>query len=170
MKKKTNFDLAETHRYFSAGCFNRTWEFIEKKKRTAAENNEMIATSFASLWHWMQRPDHTAENFSVAYWQLSRVFALAKEPENALKYAMMCLSCSKGKDIEPFYLAYAYEALARAEMLLKNKDKMNIYHKKALMVSEKITDQKHKSWLLNDLKSIRIFPATEGNKKSLQKL
>ena len=155
MKKKSNFNLAEAHKYFSAGCFNKTWEFIEKKKRTDEENNEMIATSFASLWHWMQRADHTNENFSVAYWQLSRVFALAKEPENALKYAKLCLASSKGKNIDPFYLAYAYEALARAEMTAKNKDKMKSYIKRALLVSEKITDQKHKSWLLNDLKSIR---------------
>lgn len=159
MKKKTKFDLSDAHNHFSSACFNRTWEFIEKKKKTAGENNEMIATSFASLWHWMQRTDHSAENFSVAYWQLSRVFVLAKEPENALKYAKLCLANSKGKDIEPFYLAYAYEALARAEMILKNKDKMNLYLKKSLIISEKITDQKHKGWLLNDLKSIRIFPA-----------
>lgn len=155
MKKKSNFNHSEAHKYFSAGCFNKTWEFIDKKKRTPGENNEMIATSFASLWHWMQRPDHTNENFSVAYWQLSRVFALAKEPVNALKYAKMCLASSKGKDIQPFYLAYAYEALARAEMISKNRDKMIYYRKKSFQISEKIEDITHKSWLLTDLKSIK---------------
>lgn len=155
MKKKTKFDPAEAHRHFSAGCFNKTWEFFDKKKRTPRENNEMIATSFASLWHWMQRPDHTAVNFSVAYWQLARVFALANEPQNALKYAKLCLSASKDKSVGPFYLAYAYEALARAEMKAKNKAKMSEYLKKAYSVSEKIANQEHKGWLSADLKTIR---------------
>lgn len=154
MKKKT-FDTSEAHRYFSAGCFNKAWEFIDKKKRTSAENNEMIATSFASLWHWMQRPDCKQVNFSIAYWQLSRVFALANEPINALKYAKLCLAVSKGKKIEPFYLAYAYEALARAEMKAKNKTKMKQNLKKALMLSEKIGNEEYRGWLLRDLKTIK---------------
>ena len=155
MKKKEKFDTAEAHRHFSAHCFNKTWEFIDKKKRTQRENNEMIATSFASLWHWMQRPDHNSENFSVAYWQLSRVFALANEPQNALKYAKLCLASSKGKDIKPFYLAYAYEALARAEMKAKNKIRMKQYLRKAKAVTEKVENKEHRSWLLNDLRTIK---------------
>lgn len=155
MKKKTGFDTAEAHRHFSAGCFNKTWEFIDKKKRTLQENNEMIATSFASLWHWMQRPDCTMTNYSIAYWQLARVFALANEPLNALKYAKLCLASSKGKDVEPFYLAYAYEALARAEMKAKNRKKMLEYLKKALMISEKIENAEYRGWLLRDLKTIK---------------
>jgi hypothetical protein len=155
MSTKQKFDLTEAHKHFSADCFNKTWGFIDKKKRTVRENNEMIATSFASLWHWMQRPDHTSKHFSIAYWQLSRVFALAKEAGNAKKYGLLSLSSSKGKDIDPFYLAYAYEALARAEMVAKNKKKMNDYLKKAKTVSEKINNQEYKGWLLNDLKTIK---------------
>lgn len=155
MKNKTKFEATEAHRYFSAECFNKAWGFIEKKKRTSRENNEMIATSFASLWHWMQRHDCKPENLSVAYWQLSRVFALANEPENSLKYAKLSLANSKRKDVSPFYLAYAYEALARAEMKAKNNDRMNQYLKKALAVSQKIMNKEHKGWLLNDLKTIR---------------
>jgi hypothetical protein len=155
MGKKVKFDQSEAHKHFSAACFNKTWEFIDKKKRTPLENNEMIATSFASLWHWMQRPDHNSVNFSAAYWQLSRVFALANEPANALKYAKLCLASSKGKDVAPFYLGYAYKALARAEMKAKNKTRMNQYLKKALAVSEKIPNKEYKEWLLNDLKTIK---------------
>ena len=155
MDKNKKLDSAEAHRFFSAECFNKTWSFIDRKKRTPREKNEMIATSFASLWHWMQRPDHTSENFSVAYWQLSRVFSLAKEPFNALKYGKLCLASSKGKDIKPFYLAYAYEALARAEMAAKNKKKMKEYRKKAEETAEKIQNSEYKSWVIADLKTIK---------------
>lgn len=155
MKKSNTFDAAEAHKHFSTSCFNKAWDFIKMKKRTPAENTEMIATSFASLWHWMQRPDCKPVNISIAYWQLARVFALANEPQNALKYAKLCLAVSKRKDIPPFYLAYAYEALARAEMKAKNKPKMNLYLKKSFASAEKIVNEEYKGWLLSDLKSIK---------------
>ncbi|MBX7044035.1 MAG: hypothetical protein K1X85_14150 [Ignavibacteria bacterium] len=155
VKKKSGFNSAEAHRHFSAGCFNRAWEFIDKKKRSPRDNNEMIATSFASLWHWMQRPDCSETNLSIGYWQLARVFALANEPHNALKYAKLCLESSKKKGVEPFYLAYAYEALARAEMKAKNRKKMAGYLEKALKLSEKIENAEYRGWLLKDLKTIK---------------
>ena len=115
----------------------------------------MIAACLASLWHWMQRPDCSMTNYSVAYWQLARVYALVNGPQNALKYAKICLSVSKGKEVEPFYLAYAYEALARAEMKAQNRKKMLEYLDKAKKISEKIENEEYRGWLLNDLKTIR---------------
>ena len=33
-----DFDQSKVHRYFSADCFNKTWELIEKPQRTPDEN------------------------------------------------------------------------------------------------------------------------------------
>lgn len=155
MPKIKKFDSAPAHRFFSVDCFNRTWSFIDKKKRTPKEDIVMVAASFASYWHWIHRPDCKPVNISIAYWQLSRVFALLKDANNALKLGKLCLDASRKKGIEPFYLAYAYEALARAEMTAKNKKKMREYLKKAKVISEKIKVEEYKGWLLADLKTIK---------------
>lgn len=155
MPKIKKFDSAAAHRFFSVECFNNTWAFIDKKKRTPKDEIEMISGSFASYWHWMHRTDKKPVNISIAYWQLARVFALAKDAPNALKFGKLCLEASRKKGIEPFYLAYAYEALARAEMTAKNKKKMREYLNKAKAVSEKIKVEEYKGWLLGDLKTIK---------------
>jgi hypothetical protein len=55
MSDKPDFDPAVVHRYFSATCFNKTWEFIDNPKRTPEEDMTMLQASMASLWHWSQR-------------------------------------------------------------------------------------------------------------------
>lgn len=155
MAKGKSVNTEQAHKFFSVECFNNTWKYIDMKKRSSKENIEMISSSFASLWHWKKRKDCKPVNLSVAYWQLSRVFALAKDYNNAVMFGNLCLAASKGKSIEPFYLAYAYEALARAEMTGKNKKKMSSYKNISIKTAEKITNAEYKSWLINDLKSIK---------------
>ena len=52
----TDIDLEKAHRYFSAECFNRTWDYIGKPDRTPEDNLAMLFTSMASMWHWTTRP------------------------------------------------------------------------------------------------------------------
>ncbi len=56
----------------------------------------------------------------------------------------------------PFYLAYAYEALARAESIGGNRLKMEEYLQKARELSEKIPDPDDKQQLLTDFKFDKI--------------
>src|SRR5262245_27775596 len=113
MAQDPGFDTAKAHRYFSANCFNKAWEFIEKPDRTPDEDEQMIRLSQASMWHWTQREDCKRQNLSIGYWQLSRVYAIAGRPDDARRYGQLCLEHSREEP--PFYLGYAYEALARAE-------------------------------------------------------
>jgi hypothetical protein len=76
MSDKLDFDPAVVHRYFSATCFNKTWEFIDNSNRTPEEDMTMLQTSMASLWHWSQRRDAKPQNLSVGNWQVSRVYCL----------------------------------------------------------------------------------------------
>src|ERR1022692_3643135 len=91
----SNTTEAEAHRIFSAQCFNRARDLIRKPHRTDPENEQMLLLSQASLWHWTQRPDCTSRNLSIAHWQLSRIYALLDQPENALGSAGMCLRYSE---------------------------------------------------------------------------
>jgi hypothetical protein len=124
MSDQTEFNVAEGHRYFSVECFNRAWELIEKPDRTPQEDELMLSMSMASYYHWSQRPDLSDKNLSIAYWQLSRIYALLRRADDARDYGQRCLEVSQGEEIPPVYLGYAYEALARAESLAAERAKM----------------------------------------------
>ena len=153
MPDKPDFDLAVVHRYFSATCFNKTWEFIDNPHRTSDEELAMLQTAMTSLWHWSQREDATPQNLSVGNWQISRVYCLLGQADNARRYAEVSLKLADG--CEPFYAAFAYEALARAEMVAENKAKMQEYLEKAFALAEKVEDEEDKQVLMGDLGSIK---------------
>jgi hypothetical protein len=115
MAKAPEFDLEAAHKYFAAHCFNRAWDLIEKKDHTPEDDRMMIALNQASLFHWSQRPDNDDRRRSVGYWQASRIQALLGNAAEARRHAGVCLSYSH--ELEPFYLGYAYEALARSAKL-----------------------------------------------------
>ncbi len=151
---KPTFDLNAAHRYFSAHCFNEAWELLDKPDRTAEDDEQMIRLSLASHWHWTQREDCAPANISAAYWQTSRIYAVLGQAENARRYAHLCLEASQDDDMPPFYLAYAYEALARAELVAGECQTMASYLDEAHRIAETVPDEDAQSWLLDDLKTI----------------
>jgi hypothetical protein len=154
MSKKSELDEQTAHRHFSVECFNRAWDLIDKPDRTREEDEEMIRLSLASAWHWSQRPDCTPKNFSISYWQTSRVYALLRQPDNARRYGQLCLDVSQGDDIPPFYLAYAYEALARAEAVAGNREKAEAYIAEAQKTAERIDKPEDQQQLFDDLAAV----------------
>jgi hypothetical protein len=155
MENPPKFDLNDAHRFFSADCFNHAWDYIDKPRRTPEEDQTMLLLTMASLWHWKMRPDVTEGNLSIGYWQVSRVYALINQPENARIYGQLCLAASKGEGCLPFHLGYAYETLARAEALSGNQLKAQEYIELGKQVSEEMTDPDAKKQLLDDLATIR---------------
>ena len=115
-KTKTPFDPAPAHRHFSGECFNRVWTFMEQPARTEEQTDEMTLMAQASLWHWTQRADCTAENRSIGHWQISRAYCLAGQGENAMRAARKCLS--EATELTPFFIGFAHEAIARAALLV----------------------------------------------------
>lgn len=152
MSKKPEFDEAAAHKFYSAQCFNRAWDLIGKKDRTAEENEEMINLGQASVWHWKQRPDCTKTNLSIGYWQVSRIYSLLGQAENAKRYGHLCRE--SGQDAGPFYLGFAYEALARAESVGGNKNKMQEYLDEANRLAASIPNKDERDILTNDLRTI----------------
>lgn len=154
MPDRPSFDLNSAHRYFSAECFNRTWQLIDKPNRTADEDHQMLMSAFASLWHWNQRLDCNRQNLSVGYWQLARVYALLKQASPALHYATRSLEYSQGEP--PFYAGYAYEAVARAEALAGNFSQAREAIAQAHALGEQMADVEAKQMLLADLDNIPL--------------
>ena len=154
MTKKPDFDIISAHKYFSAHCFNQTWNFIDKPVRTKSEDDTMLQLSLASLWHWTQREVCTPTTLSIGYWQVSRVFALMLQADNARHYGELCLDASQTEGVLPYYRGVAYEALARAEFIAGNIDKMEGYLNQAHQVAASLPDPEEKKMLLSDLATI----------------
>ncbi|HBJ83797.1 MAG TPA: hypothetical protein DDZ88_08010 [Verrucomicrobiales bacterium] len=142
-------DITAAHRYFSADFFNLTWELIEKAERSPEDTECMISLSHASLAHWRMREDCTARNLSIGYWQLSRVYALAGQADNATHYGQLCLGVS-GQE-PPFYISYAHEALARAAKLKGDTSILDAHLAEARRFAAQVTDAEEKKMLDDDL-------------------
>ena len=155
MSNQPTFELAAAHKYFSAECFNRTWDYIDKTIRTPADEEQMLLLTFASFYHWTQRPDQTAKNRAIGLWQISHVYALLGQTDNARRYAEQCRAESDSPDLPLYCLGFAYEALARAEMVAGKKEKMLEYLALAQQTAEKINDLEDRNLLLKDLKTIK---------------
>ncbi len=107
MANKPKFDLQPAHAFFAAECFNQAWDLITKPRRSQSDNDQMLQLSLASLWHWTQRQDMTATNLSIGYWQVSRVYALLRQADNARHYGELSLEAAEKQGVDPFYLGYA---------------------------------------------------------------
>jgi hypothetical protein len=154
MSDEPNFDIEAAHRYFSTECFNRAWDLIDQEERTPAEEDEMLNLSIASLWHWTQRPDCTKKELSLGFWQVSRIYAITGRPENAVWYAERCLDVTEDAELPPFYLGYAYEALARAAMAGRNKRQAMEYIAQARALAQQEQSEEDRQLLLDDLATI----------------
>jgi len=148
------FDAAAAHRFFSADCFNGTWGLIDQADRSAEEDEAMLLSAMASVWHWTKREDHTPSNLSVGFWQVSRVHALLNRADEARRYGRLALDAAERGNADSFTLGYAHEALARAESIAGNEAKKDEHLAAARQAADEVADEESKQWLLDDLATI----------------
>ena len=152
MAKSPEFDAAAAHRYFSSFCFNSAWDLIEKSDRTPEEDRLMVTLNQASIFHWLNRPDCDNRRLSVGYWQASRIQAILGNGSEAQHHAEVCLSYSG--ELEPFYLGYAQEALARAAAVTGDHPQVSKHRELARSQATMVADENDRAALLKDLASI----------------
>ena len=143
--------MQKTHQNLSGDCFNKCWTLIDKKNRTPEDVEDMILLANASLWHWKQRADCKPLNLSIGYWQVSRVYALASEYGLARLFGEKCLKVGQDNKLPPFYVGYAYEALARAEVLHKDMKKAKGLLAEARKQLKSVTEKDDRGLLEADL-------------------
>ncbi len=147
-------DDERTHQRFSVECFNAAWDLIEAPQRSIEEDEDMLRRAMTSIWHWTQRSDCTQQKVAVGYWQVSRIHALLGRADEARRYGELSLAASSAEDVAPFALAYAFEALARAEGVAGNADARDDYIVRARDVVETMSDAEARRMVLNDLETI----------------
>jgi hypothetical protein len=105
--------VSSAERQLGVDLFNGTWELIESR----ADDDLMVHRAHASAYHWAVAAECKPENRARAEWLVSRVYALVGRPESALVHAERCLQWCAENDLRDWDLAYAHEALARANKL-----------------------------------------------------
>ncbi|PGS48661.1 hypothetical protein [Bacillus sp. AFS041924] len=143
-----------THKELAATCFNKVWDLLELENRSPSQSEEMVHLCHSSFWHWTKVENHTPRNLSIGYWQLSRVYAVIGQGATALDYAGKCIQISLKAELEPFYIAYAYEASSRAYAKLNQPTESLAAKTKAIEYTNLVKVEESKGWLLKDLETI----------------
>jgi hypothetical protein len=149
-----DFDEAAAHRRFATSCFNRTWDLLDRTERSDADEAEMIHMAHASRWHWGHVPDKTPSNLAVGAWQLSRVYAVAGRPDEAMRYGEESLQIATERHLGPFLVGYGHEAIARAASMSGDTATRDRHRREAAECAERIEHDNDRAMLLSDLQDL----------------
>ncbi|MGC9366566.1 MAG: hypothetical protein ACP5FK_05930 [bacterium] len=154
MEEDKKLSENDFHKKFAVDLFNLTWEHLDNKNRDQEQTDEMIHAAHASRFHWgkIGQPIH----WERGEWQISRVYSMINLPQSALYHAQRCLDICQHNGIGDFDIAFAYEAMARAHALDKNKIQMNKYLELAKKAGESIDKKEDRDYFFSELNSINI--------------
>ncbi len=147
---------ARQHEQCGKALFNAVWTLLDKPDRGAADDDLMVHTVHAMMLHWLQVG--TPENFARGEWQLSRVYAVLRRAEPALRHAERCLALCREHGLAGFDLAFAYEALARAHAIAGDAAQGNRFLRLADQAGRDIAEDDDHKILCGDLQTIRFSP------------
>lgn len=152
MTEEANQADRDSHKKFAVSLFNLVWKYLGMSERTPEEDDTMVHAAHASRYHWGEIG--APVNLARGDWQLSRVYAVLKQPVPALYYAQKCLTICQENNIGDFDLAYAYEALARTYAVDGQPDECRRYLNLAKEAGEKIAEDEDKTLFISDLETI----------------
>jgi len=112
----------------------------------------MLHAAHASRYHWGQAG--TALNISVGEWQIARVYSTLGRAEPAEYHARRSLEIARRGRLSPFYVAYAYEALARAAAVAARAREKSRYLREARRIAARVRDRDDRRMLLEDLGTV----------------
>jgi len=112
----------------------------------------MLHAAHASRYHWGR--GGTAVHRSIGEWQISRVYAVLGRSEPALFHGARSLDVARRARLGRFYVAYAYEALARAAALAGRRRQRDRWWTAARRLAPSIRDADDRRMLYEDLATI----------------
>jgi len=140
---------AQDERRIAVELFNETWALLERPDRGAEEDLRMLHAAHASRFHWGEIGEPV--NLARGEWQCSRVYAVLGRAEPARFHAERCLELCEANGIGDFDLAYAYEALARAERLAGDEEAVRRHLDDARAAATRIAEAEDREHFLRDL-------------------
>jgi hypothetical protein len=150
MDETKNFTLEEAHLHFAKTLNGMVWELLQKTERSKVEGEQMVHAAHASCYHWLVAG--TGLHHQRAEWLIAHVYTELGQTDSALRHALRCLELTRefADLMKDFDLAYAYEAVARANALAGNRDEAARYLQLARESGQAIADSEDKSTFLGD--------------------
>ena len=157
MASNEKFTEAEWHRKSAIDLFNGVWRLLDKPRRFKREEDWMVHATHASRHHW--GVVGTPVNLAIGEWQVSHVYAVLRRQEPAMHHARRCLRICTTNRIRGFPLAFAYEALARADALSGRRRDLRLHLTKAYEAGLRIAKKEEREEFFRQLATVaRIQP------------
>ena len=151
--------MPEAHHYLGIEMNQQVWRLLAQPARDEQEQRRLEHFALASMFHWQHSLEFQPVNAQRGHWLLSRVYAVLERGEESVVHAMHCFELTQQLSLRGFDLAYAHEALARAQAAAGDPVAAARHYEDALQAADEISgpqDQKH---FLDDLKSPPWFEA-----------
>jgi hypothetical protein len=144
--------VSSQERQLGVELYNSSWALMELPHRTPEQDDELIHHVHASMHHWLQAPECEPKHRARGEWLCSRAYSVLGRPEPALHHARRCLEiCEQHADnIEDWDLAFAYEALARANRVAGNEEEARRFEQRGRALAHEIADPEDKEIVLKD--------------------
>lgn len=153
--KMTKEEALALHQQMGIEYFNQSWELLEKPDRTKADEDVLINLVHTSLYHWRQLDQPI--NILRGEWMIAHVYTLLKHKESALYHANNTLQWADTAKATDWDLAYAYEAMARAQALNGNKAEYQQYYEMAVKAGKDIKEEGDRTQFEADLNDANWF-------------
>jgi len=151
MTEEEKYSVEECHKKLAIDCFNLVWSLLGKKERTTEEDDKMVHAAHASRFHWGEIG--TPIEFERGEWQISRVYSVLSRPHPALYHAKRCLEICQQNNIGDFDIAFAHEAVARANAASGSASEFEKHYRLAKEAGEKIKGKEDREYFFSDLES-----------------
>ena len=132
--------------------FNETWDLLDKKERTAAEDALMLHKAHTSCFLW--REANSPVNDARGEWQVSRVYAVLGFGAAALLHGKISLDICLKNAIGGFDLVFGYESVARAYMVLGDAEQAAEFKKLAIAACDGVEKAEDKDYALSEINNI----------------
>jgi len=144
---------ARRERAIAVELFNEVWRLLEKPRRSKADADRMVHAAHASRHHWGEVG--TPVNVAIGEWQVSHVYAVLRRAEPATYHAKRCLALCREHGIGDFPLAFAYEALARADALAGRRGDLRRHLAAAERAGRRIAEEEDREEFFRQLRALR---------------
>jgi uncharacterized protein YndB with AHSA1/START domain len=141
------------HRAQAVTANNSTWEYLDGRRYTDDDADELLQRAYAAAYHWKRATGSTAAHMARASWMMSRAHVVLGHGDLALHHADRSISFADqaGPLAADFDHSYGYEARSRALACLGRLDEATAAYEQALAVS--IDDDEDREIFDGDLAS-----------------
>lgn len=130
--------MKEIHQQLGVQLFNQSWDLLLKENRDRNDEDLLLNTVHASLWHWRQIGQPI--NILRGEWMICHVYTLLKHKESALYHAENLLRLMQEIRPQDWDLAYCYEVMARVKALWGDREGFEEYFALATEAGKQIAE------------------------------